>query len=335
MHTASSSPNIAFIKYWGNRNNELRLPYADSLSMVLDCPTVRTTVQGSDHFSVQSFDKNGIDKPQNEKSVERIKKHWMLTKNYLETIGRATGLPDALSIVIHSEIPPAIGIASSAAVFSCLAESFAALVTGDALTREQVGIIGRLGSGSAGRNSFGGFVALENHSLSDEIGSCSPRQIAPETHWSLHDIILVPSHEEKKVGSTEGHTMAHTSPLFKDRVQTIPRRMTECIDAILARDFEKLQHVSEEDSLDMHTVMQTQVPSLQYLSDETHRILREVESLRQLEHLEVFYTMDAGPTVHLICTEAALSNIQEYAYSNKTCTIFESKIGRGSEIMKN
>jgi diphosphomevalonate decarboxylase len=42
--TAQSHPNIAFIKYWGNRDNVLRLPMNSSISMNLDGLYTRTTV---------------------------------------------------------------------------------------------------------------------------------------------------------------------------------------------------------------------------------------------------------------------------------------------------
>ncbi|HOO52428.1 MAG TPA: diphosphomevalonate decarboxylase, partial [Alphaproteobacteria bacterium] len=34
--TALAHPNIALIKYWGNRDDQLRLPLTGSLSMALD-----------------------------------------------------------------------------------------------------------------------------------------------------------------------------------------------------------------------------------------------------------------------------------------------------------
>jgi len=34
--TALANPNIALIKYWGNRDNDLRLPSTGSISMNLD-----------------------------------------------------------------------------------------------------------------------------------------------------------------------------------------------------------------------------------------------------------------------------------------------------------
>ena len=42
--TAQANPNIAFIKYWGNRDNALRLPVNGSISMNLDGLFTRTTV---------------------------------------------------------------------------------------------------------------------------------------------------------------------------------------------------------------------------------------------------------------------------------------------------
>ena len=78
--------------------------------------------------------------------------------------------------------------------------------------------------------------------------------------------------------------------------------------------------------------MQTQTPSLQYLNDETYRITEGIEDLRTREHLPVLYTMDAGPTVHLICTEEALATIRAFAHAQRNCTIFEAKIGEGATI---
>ncbi len=331
MIKAISSPNIALIKYWGNRDNALRLPAADSLSMVLDTPTVEATIEPSDIFSVTSYDAEGKEKPQNEESVARLKHHYNLSKEYLRGIGRGKNLPKEVALIIRSAIPPAIGIASSAAVFSCLGEAYAALIEGRALSREEVSILSRLGSGSAGRNSYGGFVALTNHG--DGIASAYGEQVADENHWSLHDIVIVPSVKEKKVGSTEGHAAAATSPLFAERLRAIPKRMRECISALRTRDFEKLQIVSEEDALEMHRVMESQNPPLQYLSDETHRILKDIGGLRKSEKLNVLYTMDAGPTVHLICTEDSVKTVTEFAEAQKNCIVFKTKTGKSSRLV--
>lgn len=326
MPSALSTPNIALIKYWGNRDEALRLPKADSLSITLDSPRVEATVEPSGAFTIESFDAAGMRQPQSKQSIDRLMNHWRLSREYAHSINAE--LPSSVSVVIRSGVPQAIGIASSAAVFSCLAEAYAALASRP-LTRQEVSIIARLGSGSAARSVLGGFVALKNVK-SDAFDGAVAQQIADEKHWLLHDIVIVPSREEKKVGSTEGHAMAATSPLFDARIKAIPNRMEECTDAIRTKDFEKLQRVSEEDALEMHRVMETQSPPLHYLNDETHRLLKEIESLRRNQHIEALYTMDAGPTVHVICTEEARKAIEEFAEAQKGCVIFKTKIGAGS-----
>src|SRR3989338_5039297 len=338
MSTARSTANIALIKYWGNRNNELRLPAADSLSMTLDTPHVQVLGEEADQFSIESFEADGSRKILTKQQIERLRKHRELTMQYLHTLD--IDFRKNVALTIRSQIPSGIGLASSAAVFSAIAEVFAGLIAEEhPLTREQISVIARLGSGSAARSVFGGFVALRNRATSNEqtsngeIAGAFAEQIAPESHWVLHDIVIVPSLKEKKIGSTEGHALAGTSPLFQDRLKEIPRRMQECTNAILTKDFEKLQRVAEEDGLDMHEVMRTSTPSLQYLSEETWHIIREVEALRTRDHLEVLYTMDAGPTVHLFCTEDAREVVRSFANEQKGCTVFETKIGRGSELV--
>lgn len=321
MVTARSAPNIALIKYWGNRRNDLRLPAADSLSMQLDGPCVEVTVEPHTMFFAP-------------RDPQRFETHFALVREYVRTLGMPNALPQTVRIEITSQIPSGIGLASSAAVFSALAEAYAAIIRdARSLTREEVSVIARLGSGSAARSVFGGFVAL-NTGMGMAIDSATAVPVANEHHWPLYDTVIAPSGEEKKVSSTEGHARAATSPHFPARLEIIPRRQEECIAAILTRDFEKLQFVAEEDCWDMHRVMQSSTPPLQYLSEETHRIVREIEDLRTLEHLPVLYTMDAGPTVHLICPEEALKRVRAFAQGQKECQVFEAGVGRGSEVVR-
>ncbi|PIR48630.1 diphosphomevalonate decarboxylase [Candidatus Peregrinibacteria bacterium CG10_big_fil_rev_8_21_14_0_10_55_24] len=334
MPTARSTPNIAFIKYWGNRFDALRIPMADSVSMTLDAPTVEIDLDHAEVLGVQSFASDGSERSLKEKDIARFQKHLDFTKRYLEHLGVPNAIPASVTITIRSAIPPAIGLASSAAVFSCLARAYQGLISPTiALTDKQTSIIARLGSGSAARSIFGGFTALIAGE-GDAIDSAYGEQCAQEKHWPLHDIVVVPSMEEKTVGSTEGHATAHTSPFYPARITAITtRRQQACVDAVLTRDFEKLQAVAEEDSLDMHHVMETSDPPLQYLSGETHRIIHEVESLRRQRHLPVLYTMDAGPTVHLVCTEEAAGAIRDFAHAQKDCQVFETKVGGGAHLV--
>lgn len=328
MITARSTPNIALIKYWGNTNDELRLCANANLAMTLNTPYVDVTVAPSDTFSVTSKTKE-----MKEKDIVRFQKTLRLIGQYLSGFQDFRILRlESISIEIDSHIPSGIGLASSAAVFSALAKAISGMVDAE-LSDEQISVMARLGSGSAARSIFGGYGAIKV--LNDtNIDGCIGWQVADENHWNLHDIIIAPSIEEKKVGSTEGHASAWTSPNYNARVEAVnTQRQQECIDAILTKDFEKLQKVAEEDALDMHHCMQTQDPPLQYLNNETHRILQEITALREAEHLPVLYTMDAGPTVHLFCTDESRDRIAQYAHEQSGCTIFESSVGPGSHVV--
>jgi len=82
-------------------------------------------------------------------------------------------------------------------------------------------------------------------------------------------------------------------------------------------------------------VMETSNPPLKYLSEETHRIVGEVKTLRDATHLPVLFTMDAGPTVHLICEESAYGVISAFAkeQEERGCLIFEAKTGKGARLL--
>jgi diphosphomevalonate decarboxylase len=325
---ARSCPNIALIKYWGNRNEELRLPHADSLSVTLDAPTVEVLLETHDAFAIRSYEPDGAEKILNEKEKGRLEKHFNLVKKYLASIG--THIDTSVSVEIHSHVPKSVGLASSAAVFSALAEAYAGLAPG--ISRRDVSILGRLGSGSASRSAYGGFSAMIA-GKGDDLGSSYAEQIAPESHWRLWDIVIAPSIEAKKTGSTEGHALASTSPHYAKRLQDIVLRQRQCIEAIMQKDFAALQTVAEEDCLDMHEVMRTSNPPLDYLSADTYRIIEDVKKLRTDKKLAVLYTMDAGPTVHLICEESALADVRAYAHTQTSCHIFETAIGEGSKLL--
>lgn len=329
--TALSTPNIAFVKYWGNRNQELRLPAADSLSMTLDSPIMEISIEQAEELTVSSYDADGNERQLKEKEIARFGKHLELVQRYLAILHTQDAIRTSVAFTIHSKIPPAIGLASSAALFSGVAKAYAELLKeqGLELSNEQVSILARLGSGSAARSIMGGFVALKA-GRGEDIGSAKAIQIAPASHWPLHDIVICPSLQEKEHGSTEGHHLAHTSPHYSERLQYLPFRQRECIEAIRTRDFERLQRVAEEDARNLHLVAQTSTPSLQYLTNATHRIIFDITALRESERFPVLYTMDAGPTVHLVCTDDAVKTVKEFAHAQKDCTVFETKVGNGT-----
>ena len=286
--TAIASPNIAFIKYWGNRDPALRLPANASLSMTLSNLQTKTTVIFDDRLEADQIEIDGS--PASEKAASRVTVH-------LDLIRTLSGVPAFASIHSHSNFPAGAGIASSASAFAALSAA-ASKAAGMELDKKQLSILARRGSGSAARSIFGGFVQLFSGEVNEDGYA---EQLAPAEHWHLVDLIAVVTKEHKSTGSSEGHQLAPTSPIQAVRVQDAARRLEICKHAILQKDFLTIAQIMEQDSNLMHSVMMTSDPSLFYLEPESVSVMKNVTRWRE-DGLAVCYTIDAGPNVHCICS---------------------------------
>lgn len=284
---AQAHPNIAFIKYWGNRDPALRLPANGSISMNLAGLWTRTRVTFSPQATQDRLVLNG--RESQGRALERV-------KIVLDWVREASGLRHAALVESRNNFPTGAGIASSASAFAALAVATAA-AAGLQLTERDLSRLARRGSGSACRSIPGGFVEWLP---GDTDGDSYAYSLAPPEHWHLADCIAIVSAAHKPVGSTEGHTLADTSPLQPVRVAQAPERLAHCRQAIQQRDFAALAEVVELDTHLMHAVMQTSHPPLLYWEPGTLAVMHAVRALRR-EGLPVAYTIDAGPNVHVLC----------------------------------
>ena len=294
--SAIAHPNIAFIKYWGNRDNAIRLPANGSLSMNLGALYTKTTVTFRDDLREDVLTVNG-----KEPSSDALIRAGV----FMDEVRRLA--PDAGYAEIESEnsFPMGAGIASSASAYAALALA-AGAAAGLQFDEAACSRLARMGSGSACRSVPGGFC--EWIMGSDDADSIAV-SIAPASHWQLTDLIAVISGEHKKVGSTAGHSMALTSPFQKERVRTAPERVDACRDAILQKDFAALADVSERDMVMMHAVMMTQLPPLFYWEGPSMSLVKSVREWRE-EGVPCFATLDAGPNVHVICPAEAADEVR-------------------------
>jgi diphosphomevalonate decarboxylase len=286
--TAIASPNIAFIKYWGNRDQGLRIPANASLSMTLGGLETRTSVTLLDPDSRDEFTFNG--ETQFGGSLERV-------SVFMDVVRSLSGRREAGRVESINNFPSGAGIASSAAAFAALAVA-ASAAYGMGLTETELSILARRGSGSAARSIFGGYVEMHTGESGME-AYASP--LLDASHWPLDDWITIIDRSHKGTGSTDGHLLADTSPIQPARVQDAPRRIQQCKRALEERDFALFAEVVEQDSNLMHAVMITSTPSLLYLQPASLSVMRSVKAWRR-EGIEVCYTIDAGPNVHVICT---------------------------------
>jgi diphosphomevalonate decarboxylase len=200
----------------------------------------------------------------------------------------------------------ASGIASSASGFAALTVAACQALSLD-LDATQLSALARLGSGSAARSLFGGFVEWDrgiDHKTS------IARMLFPPEHWDLYDVIAIVSSGEKKVSSAGGHRIAATSPLNRARVAHVKTLLPIVERAIAERDLAKLGDPVEWDALAMHAVMQTGTPSLLYWQPGTLEVLQAVRHWREQEGICAYFTIDAGPNVHILCAAHDASMLQ-------------------------
>lgn len=295
--TARAHPNIAFIKYWGNRDDDLRLPDNSSISMNLAGLFTETTVCWADDLAEDSLILNGV--PQTGPTLERVRRH-------LEMLRRRLNLSVNARVESANNFPMGAGIASSASSFAALTVASVAASGRNDVDERELTRLARLGSGSASRSVPAGYVEWHSGNSHEESFAES---IAPESHWALVDVIAVISRAHKAVGSTEGHRSASSSVLQAARVAEAPLRLEQCKRAVLDRDFATFAEVVERDSNLMHAIMMTSRPPLFYWLPGSLELMGAVRLWRS-EGLDVCYTMDAGPNVHCICSQEHATDVE-------------------------
>jgi diphosphomevalonate decarboxylase len=318
--TAQASPNIAFVKYWGNRDDVLRIPSNGSISMTLGRLHTTARVAFDPAATEDTLIIGGQPAPAD--AARRVSAHLDLVRAVAREKRRAR-------VESSSNFPADSGIASSASAFAAITLAAVAACR-LRLDAQAVSRLARRGSGSACRSVFSGFVEWQPGD-SDSTSFAVP--VAPPNHWPLIDLIAVVSQASKETGSTGGHRLAATSPFQEARVQDAPRRLSACRQAILQRDFEALAEVVELDSMLMHAVMMTSSPPLQYWLPSTLTILHAVTEWRS-RGAGVCATIDAGPNVHCICApgeaEAIRARLQDL---HGVELVLECPPGEGARVL--
>ncbi|MBR0318564.1 MAG: diphosphomevalonate decarboxylase [Spirochaetia bacterium] len=289
--TAFAPANIALIKYWGKRDSQLNLPVTDSLSIDLGNLGTETTVEpsGSDIVIL-----NGNKLAPEDAFAVKVINFVDLFRNALNQA--ATNRP-ALTITTNNNIPTGAGVASSASGFAAMTMALDQFY-GLGLAGRELSLLANLGSGSASRSIFTGFVY--RHAGTDPDGMDSYSEPLPYTWPELKIGLITVSAKAKQVSSRDGmeRTVA-TSPLYKKWPDQVKSDMAKMLDAIKAKDFELLGATAENNALAMHECMRAATPPLNYFEPETEAIICKVQELRK-EGLPIYLTIDAGPNVKLL-----------------------------------
>lgn len=328
--TAAAHPNLAFVKYWGQRDPALNIPGNGSISMNLSGATTTTMVTFDADLAGDTISLNGH--PVDERTRGRVAAH-------LDRVRRMAGSRTYAWVVSRNDFPADAGVASSASAFAAL--SLAAVTAlGLSLSTRVLSILARKGSGSACRSIPDGFV--EWLPGWDDTSSYA-RSLAPCDHWDLRVVTVAFPGRAKVVPSLVGHRAARTSPFYRIRLQEVTRNLVAAREAMLGRDFASLSALVERDALSLHAVALTSQPEglpwlngILYFAPETVQLLAAVPDWRR-DGLPVGFTLDAGSSVHLICEAPYLDAVRAAIDSvdlPAAPTLIVSRPGRGAWLVK-
>lgn len=295
---AFAPTNIALCKYWGKRDKELNLPITSSLSIALAEKGATTTLSLHDAKEDLIF-LNGNQLEQNSNFVIRLSEYLNLFRSIH---------PFALRIDIKMNIPVAAGLASSACGFASMASALNELFSWN-LAKRDLSILARLGSGSAARSLWTGFV--EWHAGSEVDGMDSFAEPLDYVWNDLRLGILSISTAEKPVSSRMAmQGTVETSLLYQSWPQKVAIDLQLIKDAIKENNFPLLGKTAESNALAMHATMLASSPPVCYFLPETIAAMHKVWELHR-QGMEVYFTEDAGPNLKLLFLEKDENSIKE------------------------
>tara|TARA_Y100001968_G_scaffold118568_1_gene108004 strand:+ start:466 stop:1431 length:966 start_codon:yes stop_codon:yes gene_type:complete len=276
-------PNFALVKYWGKKDSNQNRPAMSSISVTVDSMISKTKIFKNFKSNHHQLFINGIE----EYDLSKILPP-------LEYLSEFSGTDEYLVIESQNNFPTSSGLASSASGIASFVTAYEAHYNLCLDINHKVEA-SMLGSGSAPRSLIGGFVLMDHKNDY----RCS--QILKEPEWPLDVLICIASKEPKEISSREGMEISKkTSPIYQDWLDVNDKHINLALNAIKNKDMAGLENVTEENCKLMHEVMKTSIPSISYMTEVTYRCLSEIENLRSLGH-KLFYTIDAGPQVKIIC----------------------------------
>lgn len=297
-HAEAFAPsNIALCKYWGKRNQELNLPITSSLSVSLGNKGAEVKLDVSSKTSDEII-LNGED----------LDLFTPFSKRLIEFINLFRSGKLRLNININSNIPIAAGMASSACGFASIVLALNNLY-GWNLKNHELSLLSRLGSGSACRSVWSGFV--EWHVGMREDGMDSHGEVLHNIWPGLCIGLLILSKQDKGIPSRAAmQRTITTSSLYSAWPAKVAQDLTLIKRAIAVQDFDLLGQTAESNAMAMHATMLSAWPPVMYYLPETIAAIRKLWNLR-LTGLPIYFTQDAGPNLKLLFMDKDVEVIRQ------------------------
>ncbi len=335
--TWNSPSNIAIIKYWGKYGEQL--PRNASISFTLKNAATQTSMDykfvEQPEKTVKSFLFEGKEEPAFAKRVSIFLDKLKPRLHFLNHI--------ELDIQSENSFPHSSGIASSASGMSALALCLCSIekdLYGQLDRKEdfftRASFIARLGSGSASRSVFPYVSAWGKHDLIP--GSDNEFAVAYEDihdiYKSLHNDILIVSEKKKSVSSSAGHDLMNNNIYASSRYQQAKERMEIVLNSLKNGDIKSFGDVLENEALTLHALMMCSEPSYILFEPDTLNIINEIRGFRKETNIPVYFSLDAGPNIHLMYPDEYAETIKSWIKNKlaKYCVngkVIEDQVGPG------
>ncbi len=201
----------------------------------------------------------------------------------------------------------------------------------------------RLGSGSACRSIYGGFVvwgeAEGNPGFSNLFAQPVSFQIDP-VFKNLQDTILIVSSGKKKLSSREGHNLMKSHPYAIGRYEQARHNFSILMKSLQNGDIDKFISIVENEALSLHGLLFSSSGGNILLKPASLEIINKVVQFRRATDIPVCFTIDAGPNIHLIYPLIFKNKVTEFIsnellYYCEDSKYIDDHIGNGPEQIDN
>ncbi|OUR94540.1 diphosphomevalonate decarboxylase [Flavobacteriales bacterium 34_180_T64] len=314
-YTWSSPSNIALVKYWGKRGNQI--PENPSVSFTLDACKTTTTLSFSSKEDHSNFDfEVYLDGQLKEDFKPKIETFFKRIETYLPFLKTFHFKIETVNTFPHSS-----GIASSASGMSALALCLMSIEKelnpslAEIEFTQKASFLARLGSGSACRSLEGDLVVWGEHNeitnSSNLFGMKYPFEVH-ENFKNYHDTILLVDKGEKQVSSTVGHNLMHNHPLAQERFKQAHENLSKLINVFKEGDLKSFIEIVESEALTLHAMMMTSMPYFILMKPNTLEIINRIWAYRKETGSHVCFTLDAGANVHVLYPEPEAEQVYDF-----------------------
>ncbi|MCF7799550.1 diphosphomevalonate decarboxylase [Candidatus Babeliales bacterium] len=296
--------NIALIKYWGKRDENLFLPTKNSISISM--PNLVTTTCVQENSTDQIILDNKI---LSEKESKKI-------VNFLDKFREIYKIKQKFKIITQNNFPTAAGLASSSSGFAAIALGLNKYYDLN-LSKKELSILARQGSGSACRSIYNGFVIWFKGQKKDGSDS-SAQQLFDEFYWPEFKILSVIVNDQEKLVSSRiaMQQTVNTSSYYKEWLIESENRIPKVMDAIKNKDFNRVGQLAQDDCLGMHKAIRLSNPKIDFWQEGTREIIKIVENLNK-SSIDCYFTIDAGPNVKILCLDENYEEIKKVILDSK------------------